>query len=96
MVAGISRDEIRILLRTRRKGLKCKMDKISDKIIGVAVAFLILTALVPSALDDFVAVDTTAWVAAIPALGTVWNLVPVLAIIGVAYLFWRNMKGAKN
>lgn len=52
-----------------------------DKIIGIAIALLIVAIVFPIALDELAGMDTSLWEPAVATLMTV--LLPVLAVIGI-------------
>lgn len=52
-----------------------------NRVIEVTVIILIAVALIPGAITAFVGVDTTTWP---DTVALVWNLLPVLGLLGVA------------
>jgi uncharacterized membrane protein len=65
------------------------MDSMLDKIIGIAIAVVIVVAMLPSAFEQFFAVDTSNWSA---VAQTLWALIPVFAIIALALMFLGYVK----
>lgn len=58
-------------------------------IIGLAVALLVLSVLAPVAFEAWVAVDTELWD---PTWITLWDMIPVFALLAVAIGFIMAVK----
>ena len=50
------------------------------EIVGLAVATLVISALIPTAFQQFYSVDTSSWGSSVANL---WNLIPLMAILGL-------------
>lgn len=56
-------------------------------VIGLSIALLLASALLPPAIDTFSAVDTSGWDSGVAAI---WPLIPLLGIAAIALFFWRR------
>lgn len=56
-----------------------------DKILGVALGLIFVTALVPTALNTYFTTDTGNWTIAVVALWAIIAIVGVVAVIKVIY-----------
>lgn len=65
------------------------MEDLMTKIIGLAIAVVVVVAMIPNALESFFAVNTSNWSA---VARTLWALIPVFAIIAIALMFFGYVK----
>jgi uncharacterized membrane protein len=65
------------------------MDSMMEKIIGLSIAVVVAVAMLPSALEQFFAVDTANWSGVAQMM---WALIPVFAIIALALMFLGYVK----
>lgn len=62
-------------------------------IVGIALGFYLLSALLPGAFANFFGADTSGWDAGTIAI---WGLLPLLAIIAVAYHYMHGSGANKG
>lgn len=63
---------------------------LTNKVKSIFVALFLGSILLPIALDEWMAVDTSAWNMAI--LGSVWEFIPVIGLVGIILtLVERNL-----
>lgn len=59
-------------------------------ILGIGIAVLFLSAVIPSALDNFFAADTGNWS---PAVASLWVLIPLALVAALVFVFLPRNKG---
>lgn len=70
-------------LRMGRRGTS-----MTSKIVGISIGLLVAAIILPIAVDELVAVDTSSWPSAVGTVMTI--LLPVLGVIGIALALIRK------
>lgn len=66
------------------------MVELTDKIKSIFIALFLGAILLPISLEEWMAVDTSAW--EMPILETVWTYIPVIGLLGIIFiLINRNL-----
>ena len=63
-----------------------EMKAIVGGIVGLAVGGLIAAALIPAALQEVIATNTTSWTGNYSALPALWSLLGIFLIVGVVII----------
>jgi len=62
----------------------------TKKIANLTIEILLIALLLPIAITQFLSVNTANWDS---NLATIWRLIPLLAILGIALGFITKLKG---
>ena len=65
----------------------------TSKVIMGAISFLLAVVLIGAAMTSYTAQSTTGWTGNVV---TIWTLLPLLAILGVALLIFQSVRSQGN